>query len=150
MKVVIQRVSSASVLVDGRTVGKIGKGLFILVGVSPEDNRMDIQWIVPKIVNMRIFGDDEGKMNLSLLDCKGQLLIVSQFTLFASTKKGNRPSFMGSAESTLAKELYEMLVEECKKALPNGVETGIFGANMEITLTNEGPVTLTIDTKNKE
>jgi D-aminoacyl-tRNA deacylase len=150
MKVVIQRVSCASVLVAEKTVGEIGHGLLLLMGISPDDTETDINWAVTKIVNMRIFGDELGKMNHSLKDIDGELLLVSQFTLFASTKKGNRPSFIGSAHPIMAKELYIRFIEGCESEIKKKVETGIFGANMQVKLINDGPVTIIIDSKNKE
>ncbi|MFN5443262.1 MAG: D-aminoacyl-tRNA deacylase [Crocinitomicaceae bacterium] len=149
MRVVIQRVSEASVSIDSQVKAKIKQGLMILVGISSEDNQEDIDCLTQKIINLRIFNDENGKMNLSLLDVKGEVLLISQFTLFASTKKGNRPSFIQSAKPEIAVPLYEQLIESLKA---NGIEikTGTFGADMKVSLTNDGPVTISIDSKNKE
>jgi D-tyrosyl-tRNA(Tyr) deacylase len=149
MRVIIQRVSEASVSIDSQVKAKIKQGLMILVGISSEDNQEDIDWLTQKIINLRIFNDENGKMNLSLLDVKGEVLLISQFTLFASTKKGNRPSFIQSAKPEIAVPLYEQLIESLKA---NGIEikTGTFGADMKVSLTNDGPVTISIDSKNKE
>ena len=135
MKLVIQRVKSASVSIDGRVYNAIQQGLLLLVGVGPEDQQEDLDYAVRKIVNMRIFSDDEGKMNLSVKDIQGEILSVSQFTLFADTKKGNRPAFTGAAKPDMAKEV--------------SVEAGVFGADMQVELVNDGPVTIILDTKNK-
>ncbi len=151
MRIVIQRSKKASVRVEGKLKGTMDKGLVLLVGIAPEDSNRDIVWAAKKIVNMRIFNDAQGKMNLSLLDVGGGLLVVSQFTLFASYKKGNRPSFAGSAEPDKARQFYEEFVAECKKFLPSEkVQTGEFGAMMEVELINDGPVTIVLDTLNKE
>jgi D-aminoacyl-tRNA deacylase len=150
MRAVVQRVSSASLVIDGEIYSEIQNGFLVLLGIEETDTEEDLLWLVPKIVNMRIFGDDEGKMNLSLLDVSGELMIVSQFTLFASTKKGNRPSFIQSAKPDKAIPLYLQFVEETKKIFSNKVATGKFGADMKITLLNDGPVTILIDSKNKE
>jgi len=149
MRVIIQRVSEASVSIDSQVKAKIKQGLMILVGISSEDNQEDIDCLTQKIINLRIFNDENGKMNLSLLDVKGEVLLISQFTLFASTKKGNRPSFIQSAKPEIAVPLYEQLIESLKA---NGIEikTGTFGADMKVSLTNDGPVTISIDSKNKE
>ena len=149
MRVIIQRVSEASVSIDSQVKAKIGYGLMILVGISTEDNQEDIDWLTQKIINLRVFNDENGKMNLSLLDVKGEVLIVSQFTLFASTKKGNRPSFIQSAKPEIAIPLYEQLIESLK-ATGIEIKTGTFGADMKVSLTNDGPVTIIIDSKNKE
>jgi D-aminoacyl-tRNA deacylase len=150
MRAVVQRVSSASLVIDGEIYSEIQNGFLVLLGIEETDTEEDLLWLVPKIVNMRIFGDDEGKMNLSLLDVSGELMIVSQFTLFASTKKGNRPSFIQSAKPDKAIPLYLQFVKETKKIFSNKVATGKFGADMKITLLNDGPVTILIDSKNKE
>jgi D-tyrosyl-tRNA(Tyr) deacylase len=150
MKAIIQRVIQASVTINGSIEGSIDQGLLILLGVAPNDTQEDIDWLASKIINMRIFGDEEGKMNKALNEINGELLIVSQFTLFASTKKGNRPSFIGSAPPLLANELYEKFILKCKELSFSKVETGIFGADMKVSLINDGPVTILIDTKNKE
>ena len=149
MRVVIQRVSEASVTIDSQVNAKIKEGLMILVGISSEDNQEDIDWLTQKIINLRVFNDENGKMNLSLLDVKGEVLIISQFTLFASTKKGNRPSFIQSAKPEIAVPLYEQLIESLK-ATGIEIKTGRFGADMKVSLTNDGPVTISIDSKNKE
>jgi len=149
MRAVLQRVNEASVIVDHEEVGKINKGLLILMGVTEEDDQNDIEWLTKKIINMRIFGDAEGKMNLSLIDIDGEVLIVSQFTLYASTKKGNRPSYLRSAKPITAIPLYESFVDEFRKHDINP-EEGIFGADMKVHLINDGPVTISLDTKEKE
>ena len=149
MRVIIQRVSEASVSIDSQVNAKIKQGLMILVGISTEDNQEDIDWLTQKIINLRVFNDENGKMNLSLLDVKGEVLIVSQFTLFASTKKGNRPSFIQSAKTEIAVPLYEQLIESLK-ATGIEIKTGTFGADMKVSLTNDGPVTISMDSKNKE
>lgn len=150
MKALIQRVTEANVSVEDKKVGVIQSGLLVLLGVAPDDTQEDIDWLANKIINLRIFGDEEGKMNKALNDINGELLIVSQFTLFASTKKGNRPSFIGSAPPLLANELYEKFILKCNELCLSKVETGIFGADMKIALINDGPVTILIDSKNKE
>ena len=149
MRVVLQRVLEAKVIVDHHPVGEIKKGLLILVGVSNEDSKSDLDWIVNKIINLRIFSDKEGKMNLSLKDIQGEVLIVSQFTLFASTKKGNRPSYLRSAKPDIAIPLYDDFVNAFRKEGFNP-EEGIFGADMKVHLVNDGPVTISIDSKNRE
>ena len=149
MRAVIQRVSEARVVVDKKIVGAIKDGLLILLGVGPADTHDDISWLIKKIVNMRIFSDDEGKMNRSVLDVNGGVLVISQFTLYASTKKGNRPSYINAAKPEQANQLYLEFVAEISKNLSH-VEQGIFAADMKVTLTNDGPVTITIDSKNKE
>lgn len=147
MRVVIQRVLNASVEVEGAICGKIGQGLLILLGVEQNDTEKEITWLVNKILGLRIFSDAEGKMNHSISDIGGELLVVSQFTLFASTKKGNRPGFTRSAAPTLAIPLYEKFVEKLSESSSKKVETGIFGADMKVSLTNDGPVTILIDTQ---
>ncbi|MES2558012.1 MAG: D-aminoacyl-tRNA deacylase [Bacteroidota bacterium] len=149
MRLVIQRVSEASVTIDGTVHGAIGKGFLVLIGVENADKQEDVDWLVQKTVNMRIFSDDEGKMNLSLIDIAGELLVISQFTLHASTKKGNRPSFIQAARPETAIPLYESFVAGCKLAGINKVETGIFGADMKVALINDGPVTIIIDSKER-
>ena len=147
MKLVIQRVKSASVSIDGRVYNAIQQGLLLLVGVGPEDQQGDLDYAVRKIVNMRIFSDDEGKMNLSVKDIQGEILSVSQFTLFADTKKGNRPAFTGAAKPDMAEAFYQDFNQKLAKEVP--VETGVFGADMQVELVNDGPVTIILDTKNK-
>lgn len=150
MRVLIQRVSSARVEVRKKTIGQINQGLLLLVGFEEEDNQDDIDWIIRKVSQMRIFGDEEGKMNTSLTDFGGDTLIVSQFTLHASTKKGNRPSFIRSASPERALALYEQFIERYKINVDGKVETGIFGEDMQVSLINDGPVTIWIDSKNRE
>jgi D-tyrosyl-tRNA(Tyr) deacylase len=150
MRVVIQRVSTAEVKVEGSIIGAIKKGLLVLVGIEEADNKEDIIWLSNKIVNMRIFDDENGVMNESLLDCKGDLLLISQFTLHASTKKGNRPSYIGAAKPPIAIPLYESMISQLTMDLGKSIATGKFGADMKVSLVNDGPVTITIDSKNKE
>jgi len=149
MKAVIQRVNHASVTVDSRLISEIGSGLLILLGISPKDCTVDIQWLVNKIANLRIFNDDKGVMNKSLIDENAEVIIVSQFTLLANTKKGNRPSYTGAAGPELAIPLYEQFLSEFEQLLQKKVGTGIFGADMKINLENDGPVTIVIDSHNK-
>ena len=150
MRVVIQRVSEAKVSIKQKVAGSIGKGLVVLVGFEENDTFEDIQWIVQKITQLRIFNDDEGKMNLSITDIQGDVLLISQFTLHASTKKGNRPSYTRAADSKKAKLMYDLTISEFETVLKRKISTGKFGANMEISLLNNGPVTITIDSKKKE
>ena len=150
MRIVIQRVSRASVKVADETVGKIENGLLVFLGISHDDQEEDVHWLAKKLMNLRIFNDDEGKMNLSLNDVDGEVLMVSQFTLHASTKKGNRPSFVKSANPNLGKRLYDYFIDYLNKEYKISVATGVFGAMMEIELLNDGPVTIIIDSKNKE
>lgn len=147
MKLVVQRVKSASVSIDGQVYNAIQQGLLLLVGVGPEDQQEDLDYAVRKIVNMRIFSDDEGKMNLSVKDIQGEILSVSQFTLFADTKKGNRPAFTGVAKPDMAEAFYQEFNQELAKEV--SVEAGVFGADMQVELVNDGPVTIILDTKNK-
>ncbi len=147
MRVILQRVSKALVSIEGANYSQIDQGLLILLGITHEDSQLDIDWMVQKIISLRIFSDDEGKMNLSVQVVNGEVLVVSQFTLFASTKKGNRPSFVNSAKPESALFLYEKFVETLKSSGVK-VQTGIFGANMQIELINDGPVTLMLDSKN--
>ena len=147
MRALIQRVSSASVAVDGVHVGQIEKGLLILLGVGEGDEMQDISYLVQKIIQMRIFSDENGKMNLSIQDVKGELLVVSQFTLFADTRKGNRPSFIKSAPANLANERYQAFVQSLQALSGLKVETGQFGADMKVSLINDGPVTIWMDSK---
>ncbi|PZO94657.1 MAG: D-tyrosyl-tRNA(Tyr) deacylase [Streptococcus pyogenes] len=146
MKIIIQRVSQASVTIDGKIAGAIDKGLLLLVGVDPADTAADLAYAVRKIVQLRIFADQAGKMNLSLQDVGGAILSVSQFTLFADTKKGNRPAFNGGARPELARRYYEDLNQALSHYCP--VATGVFGADMQVSLVNDGPVTIVLDTKN--
>ena len=150
MRAVIQRVSSASVTIGGVVKSSIGEGLMILLGIGHDDGQEDIDWLVRKIALMRIFNDDAGVMNRSVMDVGGEALVVSQFTLMASTRKGNRPSFIGAAAHELAIPLYEQFCEALSAALGRPVGTGEFGADMKVALVNDGPVTICIDTKNKE
>jgi D-tyrosyl-tRNA(Tyr) deacylase len=150
MRVVVQRVSKASVTVENEVVGKIDEGLMILVGIENEDSKEDADWLSKKICNLRIFDDEEGVMNKSLLDVKGNILTVSQFTLHAKTKKGNRPSYIAAAKPDISIPLYEYFVKKLRSESGANVETGKFGAQMEVALVNDGPVTILIDTKNKE
>ena len=150
MRAVIQRVSSASVTIGGTIKSAIGPGLMILLGVGHEDGQEDIDWLVKKIAGLRIFNDDAGVMNCSVMDIGGDALVVSQFTLMASTKKGNRPSYIGAAGHELAIPLYEQFCTALSIAIGRPVGTGEFGADMKVALVNDGPVTICIDTKNKE
>jgi D-aminoacyl-tRNA deacylase len=149
MIAVIQRVSSASVTIDEAIKSEIGKGLLVLVGIEDQDTNEDIEWLTKKIINLRIFSDGEGIMNNSLLDISGEILIVSQFTLHASTKKGNRPSYIKAAKPDIAIPLYESFVESVQHELKTEVKTGEFGTDMKVSLVNDGPVTILINTKNK-
>lgn len=150
MRVIIQRVSSASVTVEGKLISEIEKGLLILLGVGKYDTEEDIPWLINKISQLRIFPDDNGNMNKSIIDKDYNIIVVSQFTLFASTKKGNRPSFVNSAKPDIAKPLYEKFIIKLEEKLGKTVGQGIFGADMKVSLLNDGPVTISIDTKNKE
>jgi D-aminoacyl-tRNA deacylase len=150
MKAVIQRVSEASVEISGKKVAQISKGLLILVGIEDASNQEDINWLASKIANLRIFADDEGVMNLSVKDCGGEMIVVSQFTLHAQTKKGNRPSYIKASKPGIAIPMYEAFVRQMEIELGKKVQTGEFGADMKVALVNDGPVTIIIDTKNKE
>jgi D-tyrosyl-tRNA(Tyr) deacylase len=150
MRVVIQRVTEASVTVDNNTTGSIQQGLLVLVGIEDADTMEDVVWLSNKICNLRIFNDVEGVMNKSLIDCDGNILLVSQFTLHASTKKGNRPSYIKASKPPIAVPLYEAMIQQLKTDLGKPIQTGIFGADMKVTLLNDGPVTIVIDSKNKE
>ncbi|MEO0527887.1 MAG: D-aminoacyl-tRNA deacylase [Bacteroidota bacterium] len=150
MKAIIQRVSKASVTVEGKVISKIGNGLLVLLGIEDADSKDDIQWLSRKIAHLRIFNDVEGIMNRSLLDSKGDVIVVSQFTLHASTKKGNRPSYIKAAKPGIAVPLYENFIAQMEIEIGKKVGTGIFGADMKVALLNDGPVTIVIDTKNKE
>jgi D-tyrosyl-tRNA(Tyr) deacylase len=149
MIAVIQRVTEASVTIDGTVRGAIGTGFLILLGVTHADGREDLEWLAKKIVNLRIFGDDEGKMNLDLKAVNGDILLVSQFTLHASTKKGNRPSYIDAARPEVAIPLYEAMIAELAKELGKPIQTGEFGADMKVRLLNDGPVTILIDSQNR-
>lgn len=150
MRVVVQRVSHASVSIDGKIHASIGRGLLILMGVCETDTPADAEWLSAKIAGMRIFSDTEGKMNLSIQDVQGEILLISQFTLFAGTHKGNRPSFIRSARPEKAIPLYESFKELLELKLGNPVKTGVFGADMQVNLLNDGPVTIIMDSQNKE
>ncbi len=150
MRVVIQRVKEASVSVQGVKISEIQKGLLILVGVETQDTQQDIDWLVAKVAKLRIFEDLDGAMNVSLQDIGADVIVVSQFTLHASTKKGNRPSFIKAAKPEVAIPLYQGFVDSLEKELDKKIQTGQFGAMMEVALINDGPVTITIDSKNKE
>ena len=144
MKFVIQRVNHAEVKVDGEIVGKIGKGFLVLIGVGREDTKEDADWYLKKLLGLRIFEDENGKTNLSLADVNGELLLVSQFTLYADCRKGNRPSFTDAGKPDMAKELYHYIIESCKNQIAV-VEQGVFGADMKISLVNDGPFTIILD-----
>jgi D-tyrosyl-tRNA(Tyr) deacylase len=150
MKAVIQRVSQSSVKVNGKTLGQTSLGLLILLGIEEVDNKTDVEWLAKKVIGLRIFSDEHGKMNLNIEAARGELLVISQFTLHASTKKGTRPSFIKAARPEQAIPLYEGFIEECEKLIGKSVARGEFGADMQVELINDGPVTITIDTQNKE
>ncbi len=150
MRAVIQRVTKASVTIDEVIRGKIGDGLVVLIGIEDADSEEDINWLSNKMVNLRIFNDEEGVMNKSVLEISGSILLISQFTLHASTKKGNRPSYIKASKPDVAIPLYEKLIAQLKTDLGKEIETGIFGADMKVELLNDGPVTIIIDTKNRE
>jgi D-aminoacyl-tRNA deacylase len=150
MRAVIQRVTRATVAIDQQTVSRIGRGLLVLVAVEPADSHEDIGWLAGKVARLRIFGDDQGAMNRSVQEIDGDVLVVSQFTLFASTRKGNRPSFMNAAPPDQANRLYEQFCEQLELETAKKVQRGVFGADMEVELLNDGPVTIWIDTKNRE
>ncbi len=150
MRAVIQRVNKASVTIDGRINGRIGLGLLVLIGVEDADNLEDIIWLSNKMVNLRIFNDDTGVMNRSVLEIKGDILLISQFTLHANTKKGNRPSYIKASKPDIAIPLYETMIKQLANDLGKNIATGIFGADMKVELLNDGPVTIIIDSKNKE
>lgn len=150
MRAVIQRVSEASCRVDGRVTGEIGVGFLVLLGICAGDTPADLDWLTQKIVNLRVFSDENGLMNRSLQDVGGSILLISQFTLFAQTRKGNRPSFIRAAKPDEAIPLYEAAIVQFSKCLQKGVATGIFGADMKISLINDGPVTIIMDTQDKD
>ncbi len=150
MRVVIQRVREASVKIDNNVRSEIGPGLLVLLGIEEADGREDIEWLVKKIVNLRVFDDENGVMNLSVKDTDGDILLISQFTLLASTRKGNRPSYIRAAGPSIAIPLYEQFISEFSLQLGKAVGTGEFGADMKVSLINDGPVTICMDTKNKE
>jgi len=150
MRVLLQRVLEANVTIDNEKVAAIANGLLVLLGIEEDDSLEDIEWLCKKITNMRIFNDQEGKMNVSLLDVGGEVLVVSQFTLYASTKKGNRPSFIRSAKPEFAIPLYQKFITELEVLMPGMVQTGTFGADMKVGLINDGPVTIWLDSKNRE
>lgn len=150
MRVVIQRVATASVTVEGQITGAIERGLLVLMGIEDADTQEDLEWLSGKIVNLRIFDDENGVMNKSVLDIGGGILLVSQFTLHASTKKGNRPSYIKASKPEIAIPLYEAMIDQLTKDLGKPIGTGIFGADMKVQLLNDGPVTIVMDSKNKE
>jgi D-aminoacyl-tRNA deacylase len=150
MRVILQRVTQASVTIDTIKVADIGKGLLILVGIEDADNQEDIQWLTNKIINLRIFGDNNDVMNLSVKDIDGDIIVVSQFTLHAATKKGNRPSYIKASKPDIAIPLYQNFVNQLQTDFGKNIQTGQFGADMKVSLLNDGPVTIFIDTKNKE
>ncbi len=150
MRAVIQKVSEASVTIDKKLQGSIGVGLLILLGIEDNDGEEDIVWLSHKIVNLRIFNDDNGIMNKSVMEVSGSILLVSQFTLHASYKKGNRPSYIRASKPEIAVPLYEQIIQQLEKDLGKPIQTGTFGADMKVRLLNDGPVTIVMDTKNKE
>jgi len=150
MRAIIQRVSSASCSIEGKISGEIGLGFMILLGIEDSDTDEDLNWLAQKISNMRIFSDENGLMNKALADVQGNILLISQFTLFASTKKGNRPGFTRSAKPNFAIPLYEKMIRELGQLTGTKIQTGVFGADMQISLVNDGPVTIIMDTKSRE
>ena len=144
MKFIVQRVNKSQVEVEEKIVGKIDRGFMVLIGITHNDTKEIADFLVRKLINLRVFEDENGKMNLSLKDIQGSLLLISQFTLYADCTSGNRPSFTNAAKPELANELYEYIIEECKKQIPN-VQTGIFGADMQVSLVNDGPVTIILE-----
>ena len=150
MRIVIQRVTEASVTVDGNITGKIGAGLLVLMGIEDADTEEDIAWLSNKITNLRIFNDEAGVMNMGIKDIGGNVLLVSQFTLHASTKKGNRPSYIKASKPSFAIPVYEQMIKQLETDLGKKIETGVFGADMKVQLLNDGPVTIVIDSKNRE
>lgn len=149
MKAVIQRVSEASVTINGKVTASIKEGVLVLLGIEEEDSQEDIEWLSGKVSRLRIFNDENGVMNKSLIDVNGNAIVVSQFTLHASTKKGNRPSYIKAAKPETAIPLYEMFIAQLEKDTGKSIGTGVFGADMKVSLINDGPVTIVIDTKNK-
>ena len=150
MRAVIQRVTRASVTIEGKIHGQIGNGLLVLIGIEDADGEEDIEWLCNKIVNLRIFNDENGVMNTSVKDVNGNILLISQFTLHGSTKKGNRPSYIKASKPEVAIPIYEKMIRQLSTDLGKEIQTGIFGADMKVELLNDGPVTILIDTKNKE
>lgn len=150
MRAVIQRVTQSSVTVDGKVVGEIASGLLVLLGIEDADTDSDIEWLSNKIVNLRIFNDEQGVMNKSVIEIEGNILLISQFTLHGSTKKGNRPSYIKASKPEVAIPIYEKMINQLSKDLGRTIEKGIFGADMKVKLVNDGPVTIIIDTKNRE
>lgn len=150
MRAVIQRVTHCQVVIEERVHSEIGAGMLVLLGIEEADTEQDIDWLVPKIIKMRIFDDPNGVMNLSVVDCQADILVVSQFTLHAAVKKGNRPSYIRAARPETAQKLYNQFVESMEQNLGKKVKTGVFGADMKVTLCNDGPVTILVDTKNLE
>lgn len=150
MRLVIQRVLESSLKIDNAVYSSINQGFLVLVGFEESDNMEDIEWAAHKIISLRIFGDSDGKMNLSVKEINGEMLLVSQFTLHAQTKKGNRPSYIKAAKPDVAIPLYQVFINKCEELLPGKIKTGVFGADMKISLINDGPVTIIIDTKSKE
>ena len=150
MRAVIQRVTKASVTIEGKINGQIENGLLVLMGIEDADTNEDIEWLSSKIVNLRIFNDENGVMNISVKDIAGNILLISQFTLHASTKKGNRPSYIKASKPDIAIPIYEKMIEQLSIDLGKEIQTGIFGADMKVELLNDGPVTIVIDTKNRE
>ena len=150
MRAIIQRVSKASVTIEEKIKGKIGHGLLVLLGIEDQDGADDIEWLSKKIINLRIFDDADRAMNLSVKECNGDILLISQFTLFASTKKGNRPSYIRASKPAIAIPLYEKMITQMEEDAGKKIETGEFGADMQVALVNNGPVTIFIDSKNRE
>ena len=150
MRVVIQRVTEAKVVIEGNVNGEIGQGFMILVGIEEADGAEDIAWLTKKIVNLRVFDDENGVMNRSIMDAGGDILLISQFTLHAMTAKGNRPSYIKAAKPDISIPLYESFIKSLEEAMGKKIATGVFGADMKVSLTNDGPVTILIDSKNRE
>ena len=150
MRVVVQRVSQSNVKVSEEVIGEINEGLMVLISFVDEDNDIDLEWMTKKIVNLRIFNDDDGKMNRSVQDLGGDILLISQFTLHGSTKKGNRPSFIKAAKPDFANVMYERFIKILEQSMGKGIQTGEFGGDMKVSLINDGPTTIIIDSKNKE